>query len=277
MTYKNYSDNHLVVFEKHNGPIFSRFDVLPDGGYICNGCMCYVGDNIIISTKNSTNIKVYVYDISEEQYSTPTLLSSTTSSYEITAMCPYDDTYFITALKQYDSGAWYTRIYKSTNSDLFYETLYEQPEAIVYSVTALAVTGNTLTFGAYINSNSSKIYSGTIPGSGEISTVYERESLSYKVTGLTYFSSTLMTAIQYGDYTRIYSGSTTDPISSIGTYVENYSNTNLISLESDSEFIFMVKDDDNDTDEKRTVYFSDSSTNMDDEIIYHSKWYTEDY
>ena len=275
MTYTNThsaspEDNHLVEFGEHNGPVFKRFDELTDRGYKCNGCMCYIGDKIIISTKNGSNIKVYSYDISESTYST--LLNSTTSSYEITAMCPYNSSYFITALRYYNSanGVWYAKIYKSTGSNLLYHKIYEQPETTVNSVTAVAVSGSTLIFGAYINSSSSKIYSGSIPSSGEINES-EEESLSDKVTGLTYKSSTLMTALQDGTSTKIYSGTTSEPLD---TLRETYTSTNLIALESDSEFIFMVKDNTGDADEERTVYFTDSTTNMDEDIIYHSKWYT---
>jgi len=39
----------------------------------------------------------------------------------------------------------------------------------------------------------------------------------------------------------------------------------------------MVKDKTGDDDEERTVYFTDTPTNMDDDIIYHSKWYADRY
>ncbi len=58
--------------------------------------------------------------------------------------------------------------------------------------------------------------------------------------------------------------------------METYSNTDIISLESDSGFIFMVKDDTGDADEKRTLYFTDSTSNLDKDIIFHGMWYTDD-
>jgi hypothetical protein len=83
-----------------------------------------------------------------------------------------------------------------------------------------------------------------------------------------------MTALQEGTSTKIYSGTTTDPI---GTLRETITSTDLIALEADSEFIFMVKNNTGDADEKRTVYFTDSTSDIDKDIIYHSKWYTARY
>jgi hypothetical protein len=139
----------------------------------------------------------------------------------------------------------------------------------------MATSGNTLVFSA-CKSGNSKIYYGTVPLSGYISSTLS-DSLSYIVTGLAYKSSSLITGIQYGSDTRIYSGSPSDPISAIGSYVESFSNTNLISLAADSEFIFMSKNATGDADEKRTVYFTDTTSNIDKGIIYHSKWYTGDF
>ena len=278
MAYNIDSYNHIVVFREHNGPVFKRIIEPFASNCVYDGNMCHITSatdtTVIVSSIYNNSIRVFKVDVDDSTSSCYDDLL--TSTYDITAMCPYNDTYFITALRYYNdvNGVWYARIYKSTDSDLLYHKIYEQPETTVYSVTALAVTGNTLVFGAYINSSSSKIYTGTIPSSGTINPLYERESLSYEVTGLTYLSSTLMTAIQYGSYTRIYSGTTSDPV---GTLRETYASTNLIALESDSEFIFMVKDNIYDDDEERTIYFTDSTTNMDDEIIYHSKWYTEDF
>jgi len=260
MAYKNSSDNHLVEFGNHNGPIFKRIINPLAYNYECDGNMAYIGNNIIVSTKNGSNVRVYKFNTSTSTLDS--LLSDTTTNYEITAMCPYNSTYCITALNYRFMGVMHTRIYKSTSSDLFSHEIYDEESSSVPSVTALAVTGSTLIFAAD-ESDSTRIYSGSIPSSGEISTT-KRETLYYDVTGLTYKSSTLMTAVQEGTTTKIYSGTTSDPL---GTLRETYTTTNLLALESDSEFIFMVKDNTGDDDEERTVYFTDTTTNMDDDII----------
>ena len=79
--------------------------------YECDGNMSYVGNNVIVSTKNGSNIRVYKFNTSTSALDS--LLNSTTSSYEITAMCPYNGTYFITALNELEPGGWHTKIYKS--------------------------------------------------------------------------------------------------------------------------------------------------------------------
>jgi len=266
---------HLVEFGEHNGPVFKRIvDVLSNkaSGYDCDGNMSYIGNDIFVSTNDGSNIRVYKVNSSTGAIDSTTYFEEPMSDYEITAMCPYNGTYFITALRYYNdaNGVWYARIYKSTSSDLLYDDIYSQPDNLVHSVTALGVSGSTLVFVTDEGGGTYKIYSGTIPASGNISTT-PRENLSYEVTGLTYLGGTLMTALQDGTSTKIYSGTTSDPV---GTLRETYTTTNLIALESDSEFIFMVKDDTGDDDEERTVYFTNSTTNMDDDIIYHSKWYT---
>ena len=267
---------HLTEFGNHNGPIFRRIPLndkplaYKAGGFNCDGSMAYIGNDIFVSTNDGTNIRVYKVNSSTSAIDS-TYFTGSMSDYEITAMCPYpnDTRYFITALKKKFSGVWSTKIYKSSVDSLDSYLMYDELTSNVTSVTALGVSGSTLVFGTDKN-GTYNIYSGTIPTSGPISPT-ERENPSYKVTGLTYYSSTLMTAIQEGTTTKIYSGTTSDPI---GTLRETYTNTNLISFESDSEFIFMVKDNTSDADEKRTVYFTDSTTDMDQDTIYHSKWYT---
>ena len=271
MAYKNTSDNHIVAFREHNGPIFTR--IVYNDDYICDGNMAHITDasdtTIIVSSRNNNIIRVYKADVDDQSCSYYSDLS--TSEYDITAMCSWNSTTFLTAVTEDSSGVIYARIYKSKASTLLDSLIYNSSS--VNDVTAMGVSGSTLVFGTDEGGGSYKIYSGTIPLSGYISTT-GRENLTDKVTGLTYKGSTLMTAVQNGTSTKIYSGITADPV---GTLRETYTTTNLISLESDSEFIFMVKDDTTDSGEEKTVYFTSNTVNMDSDIIYNSKWYTENY
>ena len=268
---------HLIEFGQHNGPIFDRIPLndkpmaYKASGYDCDGSMSYIGNEIFGSTDDDTNIRVYKVNSSTAAIDS-TYFTDTLSDIEVTAMCPYpdDERYFITAVKEKFMGVWESRIYKSSADSLKSYLIYFEDADDISEITAVGVTGSTLIFGTDEGSGVYKIYSGSIPTSGYISKS-QRDSLDCEVTGLTYLSSTLMTAVKDGSDTKIYSGTTTNPTD---TLENTYTNTDLISLESDSEFIFMVKDDSGVADEKRTVFFTNSTTDCEQDTLYHSKWYT---
>jgi len=266
--------NYLLEFGEHNGPIFKGCGSFDDY-YECDGNMVVFNDYVYVSTKYGSNMKVYRYNTTNSTLST--IVSGAVSSLEITAMCPYDSNSFITAVKEDDT---YSRIYKCNTSTFLNDCIYEIASSTTITEMAVLDTGGTDTIIFSTDDGSSyKIYSASIPGSGDISPT-EKDDISYDITGLTFYGTTLVTSIQYGTSTRIYTGSTSEPLPQSGGsfnvdgHVDYFSNTNIISLEADSEFIFTVKNKSTDSDEQRIIYFTDTASDLVDDIIFHSKWYS---